>query len=328
MAKTPKKQPLLFPVGDQFVDQKTYVSAKAKEIKKANKGVSVEEKDVKAIVSIALNNEELADETEQVWKDALVSVQKDIEAGLDHQKEQWQVEERAANRELDVLTAALELDKVDRKTLDLNFTSGTNFVDVSPDATDEQVAQKFAVAVVMADFGPWAIGDLGNALQDRKLEGVIDNFCAKTGRSGATIYSHMRLARSVKKEDRNPNILPTVYKEIVMPVLADTPKKDASIKAKLIKEAAKENWNSKEARSAADAAREVPAGNQGGKEKGPKGNFLSVNIKTGESFLTVDEPAFEDNIVVFNIAKREVLALVQKADGSGEKIDWIAIETK
>lgn len=327
MAKTSKKQPLLFPVGDQFVDQKSYVSAKAKEIKKANKGASVEEKDVKNLVSIALNNEELADDTDPMWVEALKGIHKDIEAGKDHVKELEQEEAKAANKELSVLNAALELDKVDRKVLDLNFTSGTNFVDVSPDATDEQVAQKFAVAVVMADFGPWAIGDLGNALQDRNLDGVIDNFCAKTGRSGATIYSHMRLARAVKKEDRNPNILPTVYKELVMPVLADNPKADAKIKAKLIKEAAKEGWNSKEARSAADAAREVPAGNQGGKEKGPKGNFLSVNVKTRESFITVEEPAFEDDVIVFNIAKREVLALVDNGNG-GEKIDWTAIVAK
>ena len=326
MAKS-KKQPLLFPVGDQFVDQKSYVSAKAKEIKKANKGSSVEEKDVKNLVSIALSGEELADDTDPMWVEALKGILKDIEAGKDHVKELEQEEAKAANKELTVLNAALELDKVDRKVLDLNFTSGTNFVDVSPDATDEQVAQKFAVAVVMADFGPWAIGDLGNALQDRNLDGVIDNFCAKTGRSGATIYSHMRLARAVKKEDRNPNILPTVYKELVMPVLADTPKADAKIKAKLIKEAAKENWNSKEARSAADAAREVPAGNQGGKEKGPKGNFLSVNVKTRESFITVDEPAFEDDVLVFNISKREALSLVDNGNG-GEKIGWVAIESK
>ena len=125
MAKTSKKQPLLFPVGDQFVDQKSYVSAKAKEIKKANKGASVEEKDVKNLVSIALNNEELADDTDPMWVEALKGIHKDIEAGKDHVKELEQEEAKAANKELSVLNAALELDKVDRKALDLNFTSGT-----------------------------------------------------------------------------------------------------------------------------------------------------------------------------------------------------------
>ena len=328
MAKKTNKQPLLLPIGDQFVDQKSYVSAKTKEVKKANKGASVEEKDISNLVKIALNNEELADETDIMWVEALSGIQADVESGKEHAKELEQEKEKNANKELNVLNAALELDKVDRSALDKHFTSGSNFVDVSPDATDEEVAQKFAVAVVINDFGPWAIGDLGNELQDRNLDGVIDNFCAKTGRSGATIYSHMRLARAVKKEDRNPNILPTVYKELVMPVLSDTPKADAKIKKDLIKQAAKENWNSKEARSAADAAREVPAGAQGGKDKTTKGNFLSVCLKDNECFLTVDEPPFEDDVVVINISKREVLALVQKADGSGEIINWIAIESK
>lgn len=326
MSSKTKKQPLLFPVGDEFVDLASYVTAKTKEIKKANKGASVEEKDVKSLIKIALNGEELADETDKMWVDAHKAILAEIEVGKEHQREAEQAEAAKANRELTVFNSAMKIEDVNVDALNSKFTTGTTFVDVSDEATDEEVAQKFALAIRVGNFTAWAIGDLGNALQDRGLEGVVDNIAASTGSSEATIYGHMRLARAIKKEDRKASIMPTVYKELMFPTLAADPKTDAKLKAKLIKQAEKDGWNSKEARSQAEAARQIPAGNQGGKQKGPKANYLIVP-KDGEPFLTVDEPAWEDEVTVFNIAKRQVLALVPNGDG-GEKIDWTDIVVK
>lgn len=325
MANKTKKQPLLFPVGDQFVGQAEYITSKTKEVKKANKGASVEEKDIKSLVKIALNNEELADDTDAMWTEALKGILSDIEAGKQHQKDLENEEAAKANKEITVFNAAMKIETVDVEKLNSHFKSGTTFVDVSPEATDEEVAQKFALAIRVGNFTAWAIGDLGNALQDRGLEGVVDNIAANTGSSEATIYGHMRLARSIKKEDRKASILPTVYKELTFPTLAADPKKDAKLKDKLIKQAEKDGWNSKEARSQAEAAREIPAGNQGGKEKGPKANFLVV--KDGEAYLVADEPAWEEGVVVVNLSKREVLGIVDNGKG-GEKIDWVALSVK
>jgi len=323
MSKANKTANLL-PLGGEFVDKKTFIEGKTKEFKKAHKGFSVEAKDVSALLKIAEKGEELADDSAPEHIAMLKSLTSDIDAAKEYAKEKEQEAAAAANKELTVFNAAMKIETVDIALLNSKFTSGTTYVDVDPTATDEEVAQKFALAIRVGNFTAWAIGDLGNALQDRGLEGVVDNIAANTGSSEATIYGHMRLARTIKKEDRKASILPTVYKELTFPTLAANPKEDAKLKAKLIKQAEKDGWNSKEARSQAEAAREVPAGNQGGKDKGPKANFLVVDIGTGKATLVVDEPPFTEDTAVFNIAKREALMVVDH-DGR-EVIEWAAIE--
>lgn len=327
MKKTANKQTAaikLLPLGEEFVDKKTFIEGKTKEFKKSFKGFSVESKDVSALLKIAENGEELADDSAQQHIDMLKNLSSCLDAARQHQKDLEQEAAAAANKELTVFNAAMKIETVDVAKLNSKFTSGTTFVDVDPSATDEEVAQKFALAIRVGNFTAWAIGDLGNALQDRGLEGVVDNIAANTGSSEATIYGHMRLARMIPKDERKSNVLPTVYKELTFPTLAADPKADAKLKAKLIKQAEKEGWNSKEARSQAEAAREIPAGNQGGKDKGPKANFLVVEIGTGKAKLVVEEPPFSDETAVFNISKREALVLVDK-DGR-EVIDWVAME--
>lgn len=320
-----KAQKPVIRLGNEFLDEKTYIVEKSKALRKEFRNLKIEDKDTKALVKIARNGEELTDDADPRHVKMLEGIKADIAAGEERTKELAIEAEASKNKESIVLNAALRIDEADRPALDTKFNVGSNYVDISPEATDEEVAQKFAISVVMSDFSAWAIGDLGNALQDRGLENVIDQFCAQTGRSGSTIYGHMRLARAVAKDDRDQNILPTVYKELVFPKLSEDAKEDKKLKKELLKKAKKENWNSKEARSHADAARTIPAGKQGG-DKGKKGRYLVVSVEDGGlvySFHTEEQP-WQDGSAQFDLKTAQVLAPESEAEDA--KIDWLDLQ--
>lgn len=293
---------------EELKDLPSYIAEKTSELQKKYKDFLIPEKDVKELFGIALEGEELEDgETHPNHIAILNSIKSDIEAT----KQQFQQKENHKSHELTVLEAALHLDKIDRSSLNTKFETGSNYVKIL-DATDEELAQQFAVSVVMGDFTVWAIGDLGNALQDRGLDGVIDNFCAKTGRAGSTIYSHMKLAREVPAHMRKQNILPTVYKEIVLPRLAENDNKDKELKAKLLEEAEKHNWNSREVRSAIEEVRIKPPGKQGKTKSkiASKGDFLVVDYDS-KAFKIFDvEPPFVEGCLILNIKTRQQLTEV------------------
>lgn len=324
-----KKTLLLYPVivkdEEKYVGRKDYVATKAKEFKAKFKDLEIKPTDVSALLEMAEKGENLADDAHEAHREILNFLQADATKAKEHQAEETNKAATKKSHETQVLNAALEIDKVDRSVLDQKFNAGANYIEVSPDASDEEIAAKLSISLVMQDFSAWAIGDLGNALQDRGLDSVISNLCAQTGRAESTVYGNMKIARDVPKESRKLNVLPTVYKEIFLPKLADKPKKDAEIKAKLIAEAEKSNWDSKEARSHVNASRSKKAGKQGGKTSTPKANYLVLK-QNEKPYLVEDEPGFEDSVIVIDLKKKLLLDVVEK-DGK-EIVDWVGLEVK
>ena len=333
-----KKAPThIFSIGETvFASEKEFITAVVKVLKKTYKakGFSFEENDIKGVIKQFVKGDgELDTESENYhenWGKIVAELKGYYAAAEQAAKEE--VGKAAAleaakakeaevkkNRELTVFNAAMNPAEVDRKLLAGQFVSGANFVDIKEGTTDEQLAAQFGLSCVLADFSPWAIGDLGAEMQKRGLDDVVSNFCAQTGRSESTIWGHIRLAKRVPKADRKPNILPSIYKELVFPTLSDDPKKDEKLKAKLIKEAGEKNFNKEEARAAANNAREVDPKKQGN-QGAVKPKFITVD-EAGNVVGYKEEQPFDEKLTQINLSKGEYLGL-----DTEEKLAWLPIE--
>lgn len=331
----PKKTPLLYPLigkdgTTEFVDRKTFLAAKSKEYSKKYKGIDCSAKVLAELVDMEVASEEPVDETSEEYKAIFAELAANHQAAVAHQAEATTEAAAETNAALTTLNTALDY-TIPAEVLDTKFKVSSIGVEILEGATQDDIASKMLRLIDGQAFSSWAIGDLGNALQQFKDgDSIIDNLMAKTGRAGSTVYGYMKIAKAVPFEQRTAKLLPTVVAEIILPKISENPKKDAQIKTKLLKEAVEKNMNSREARSHVNAARSGKAGKQGKGSKVKPAKFLIVP-KEGKPYLVADEPGLDDDVVAINLETRQVLVDdIPKPDGKkGEVlIGWADIETK
>lgn len=299
--------------------RKDFLAQELKKYTKKFKGVDFTAKHLGELLSIVEKGEEPAElpaEYQEIFND-FTQVYK---LAKEKQSEARGEKEKEENHELSVLNTALD-ETIDIDALNSKFTVSATGVEIHEDATDEDIAAKLRRQLDLNEFSSWAIGDLGNALIARGLEDVVVQICAKTGHKESTVYSKMSVARIVPIEKRNVKLLPTTIAEIVLPKLSDNPKKDAALKEKLLAEAEKEGWSSKEARSAADEARTTKKQKKGNKKK-----LQFLVVRDGSPTLVADEPGFEEGVLVVDLKDLTFLGDVPKeGDPETMVVDWKAI---
>lgn len=279
------------------LSRKEFIEAKAKEYTRKYKGVDVPTHHVKALLEIAEANEDLAEDSAKEHLEILDDLKKSIQ-----EESPEPIEEES--KESQILNLALS-NEVNVQEIDSKFKVTATGVEIL-DASAGEIGNKLRRMLEVNEFSMWAIGDLGNALQDLGGENIIDNMCAKTQLSPSRVYRHMATARAIPREKRTVNVLPSVVEEIVAPRLSDDAKEDARLKEELLKQAQEEKWDTKEARSHANAARVVPKQN-----KGPKatGRYLVIdhNKKLISLTIELESPDYQDGVIVVDIKEKKTL---------------------
>lgn len=333
MSTKTKKTVLLYPItgkggAEEFVDRKTFIETKAKEYAKVHKDLDINSKSIKLLLDVAEDDSvELEDDADEGFKTIVGELKPLVAQAQAKAKEADTAKEADKNAKLTILKTALS-GSIPAEVLNAKFQVHSTGVTIAADAMDAEILSKMGWMLDANAFSAWAIGDLGNALQDRGQQDLLEQFMAETGRAGSTVYKHMLVARTITPEKRSTKLLPTVIAEIVTVRLSDNDKTDAAKKEKLLAEAVEKKWNSREARAAASAARTKKAGKQGG-AKLP--TFLVVPKDGTAPYFQADEQGLDDKVVLINLKTRAVLSDQVPKEGGKEGevvIGWLPIETK
>ena len=314
-----KKLSLLFPVGEEFTDKKTYLAAVSKDFKKEFKGFKIEDREISQLFGIALKGEELADDAAPEHVKMLTHIKTDIEQGKADLASREQAEAAEGSKEAQLIASITEVDDASiASAFSKKFVLGPNGLVAKGEVTDKDILGALAFAFGSESRSQWMVGDAVVMLEDRGLENVVIQACAMFKRAYPTVSGYARTARAVPA-DRRRHLDFTVYQEVACARLEGTDKKVESIREAILAEAEEKLLSAKE-------VREIVKEKQGKKDKAVKPDYLIVS-KDGEGFavkLVADEPGYEEGVMVIHLPTRTVLGEVEK-EGGRLVIDWAEI---